>query len=321
MNIREFAAAHRADRAHAALLRARRAVRPGRARCQRPPRLRRRRRALGRVPAAAARHRHADPRDAALLRAARGRPPPAAPNCWCSSSSTRTVSRRRCAASTNIWRGCASRSRRTAQTRLENRACAGAALIRVRSKTGLSGLEGQAVLDQVRHCQPSVIPANASRGRESVGAPAPGKTSALLLRQHHLEQPVESAALDRDHRLLAHPRLRVVGDAEAGRAHHRQVVGAVADRDRLAPASMPSAAQVSSSMRRFSAPSQMSPQGWSTSRPVSRPSSTSSTLERVKSMPSRSRTRSVKNVKPPETSSVFSPAAWHARDAASRRPG
>ncbi len=79
---------------------------------------------------------------------------------------------------------------------------------------------------------------------------------------------------------------------------------------------MPSCAQVSSSILRFSAPSQMSPQGWSTMRPVSwpqfGPDSISSTLERVKSMPSRSRTRSVKKVKPPETSSTFRPAALQA---------
>lgn len=84
---------------------------------------------------------------------------------------------------------------------------------------------------------------------------------------------------------------------------------------------MPSLSQVSRNMRRFSAPSQMSPHSWSTIRPVSwpqlGPDSISSTFERVKSMPSRSRTRSVKKVKPPETSSVFRPAAWQALTSAS----
>jgi hypothetical protein len=76
--------------------------------------------------------------------------------------------------------------------------------------------------------------------------------------------------------------------------------------------SMPMDAHVSSSIFRFSAPSQMSPHGWSTMRPVNAPSRISSTLLRVKSMPRRSRTRSLKNVKPPETRSVFSPAVLHA---------
>ena len=66
-------------------------------------------------------------------------------------------------------------------------------------------------------------------------------------------------------------------------------------------------------MRRFSAPSQMSPHGWcdhaAGELAVGR---SSSTLERAKSMPSRSRTRSVKKVKPPDTSSTFRPAALQA---------
>ena len=60
---------------------------------------------------------------------------------------------------------------------------------------------------------------------------------------------------------------------------------------------------LSSKVLRFSSPSQMSPQGWSTMRPVRAPQvgplSTSSTLERVQLMPNRSRTWSVKKVKPP----------------------
>ena len=75
---------------------------------------------------------------------------------------------------------------------------------------------------------------------------------------------------------------------------------------------MPISEASSSRVRRFSAPSQMSPQAWSTMRPVSWPLSTSSMLERAKSMPRPARTRSAKKVKPPDTSSVVSPAAFAA---------
>ena len=80
---------------------------------------------------------------------------------------------------------------------------------------------------------------------------------------------------------------------------------------------MPRREATSNKVRRFSAPSHMSPQAWSTRRPVSWPQfgplSISSMLARVKSMPSRCLTRSLKNVKPPDTSKTFMPAplqAW-----------
>ena len=78
--------------------------------------------------------------------------------------------------------------------------------------------------------------------------------------------------------------------------------------------SMPSVAHVSRSVRAFTSALTISPITF----PVSLPSTISSVFARVKSRPRRAFSFSVKNVKPPETSSVFKPGRSRAREHAFR---
>ena len=96
-----------------------------------------------------------------------------------------------------------------------------------------------------RRCAPRSRPARAGAdrtckldaevitSRTTLAAIRAQRATARLKGRDDLEQAVEAARVDRHHRRLAHLRLGVVGDRQAGRAHHRQVVGAVADGDRL----------------------------------------------------------------------------------------
>ena len=96
------------------------------------------------------------------------------------------------------------------------------------------------------------------------------------------EQPVEPPGVDRHHRLLAHFRLGVIGHRQACHAHHRQVVGAIADGDRLARVMPSSRAGLQQHALLFLAVTDVAPGlvDHSTGEP---PLATSSTLLRVKS--------------------------------------
>ena len=111
---------------------------------------------------------------------------------------------------------------------------------------------------------------------------------------HHRVEPAE---VDRVRRLLAHDRLRAISDGDIRFGEHRQVVRAVADRHRQTPGCRARSSRIA---RALACASTMSP----SMRPVRRSSFTSKRLASVKSRPSRALSRSVKNVKPPDTSAV-----------------
>ena len=85
-------------------------------------------------------------------------------------------------------------------------------------------------------------------------------------------------------------RLGVKGDAEAGGLQHRQIVGAVADRQRLRERE----AQLRGEPRRVASLASRSDDRLAARVPVSRPSAMSSSLATSRSKPSRARTGPVK---------------------------
>ena len=143
------------------------------------------------------------------------------------------------------------------------------------------------------------------RGARAEGLDARLGEHEIALRDALQEQQrAQVAMLDRHRRLARDRRVGVVGDAEAGGEQHRQIIGAVADRQRL-----PGRDAVLRAQRSSIASLASGPTIGAITRPVRRPSATSSRLASTTSKPTSRRIRSASGMKPPDTRPVTAPRA------------